>query len=159
MKTLFVLSGLLMGGLAPIANSATEIPTADEILKVSEYFYKGSPEDIVLADLRICGDIVKKGKNKNECLNQKESLRAKTKNYLWMHFAAPKGVKVDKLIVHFNHGNLTHFAKPIAITGSLRYRVWTPFWLKHAGQWEVKILHQEGSEVRELGSTMLTVKN
>ena len=68
-----------------------------------------------------------------------------------------KDDEIDDIIIQFNQRGLTRFTREVSVSGSIRFRTWRLFTLHHAGEWEVKVLHDKGTEVETLRTLTLTV--
>lgn len=136
----------------PAVAFAQPKPSPEAARDFLAFYYDGQGRGVVLADTKICAEIVE-----YECADAvaPAQLKTDTPYHLWMTYVVPQGEEVDDLIVQFNQGGLTRFTREAAVKGSVRYRTWRTFSLNNAGDWEVKILQDHGDRVETLRSLRL----
>ncbi len=167
------LLSILTAMLFPVYLFAQDIPTADEVRKVLDFYNNGQGQGIVLRDSKICAGIHKEGTNKYECKDEiiefiqgsdssaPPEVKHKTKVgetiLVWMSFMVPQGDE-EKVIVQYSMGGTARRSSKANVKGSIRYRTWTRYIPKSVGTWEIKIFHDLGENTRELNSFELIVE-
>lgn len=157
MKLLAMLSLLFF---IPLMAQA-EKPSPKEINKVINFYDKGFTQGAILVDMKLCADVHKSGEAKNNCIGELagNNLTAGEEAFVWVNLLVPTpedGAK-QKLLLQFNHDNLTRTVRQKRVGGSIRYRTWTKIKLDRPGTWSVKALHDNGSKVFELGQLPIKV--
>ncbi|MBT4838013.1 MAG: hypothetical protein HON94_11775 [Methylococcales bacterium] len=135
---------------------ASEQISTQAIKKVIDLYYSGQSH-VSLVDVKICGGIHKKGNKKNECTKELKSVKKDQVSYFWTMFFVPYNTKAN-VMVQFSHNGITRKIKNIQVAGSLRYRTHIPLKFKQAGNWNVKIMHDMGSDVKDIGSYKIVVQ-
>ncbi len=167
------LLSILTAVLFPIFLFAQDIPTADEVRKVLDFYNNGQGQGIVLRDSKICAGIHKDGVSKYECKDEiiefvqgddasippevKHKISVDETIWLWMSFMVPQGDK-SKVIIQYSMGGTARHSSKANVKGSIRYRTWTKYTPKTPGTWEITIFHDLGENTRELNSFELIVE-
>lgn len=139
-----------------------EKPSATEISRVLNFYDQGFAEGAVLVDMKLCADVHKSGEFKNNCNGEldRNNLTAGQEAFVWVNLLVPNQQDEDKkqkLLLQFNHENLTRRVREKRVGSSIRYRTWTKIKLDRAGTWNVKALHDNGKRVFELGQLPIKV--
>ena len=149
--------------LAQSISHASEAPSADEVKRVTNYFYNQQAAGPVLADYKICTGIQREGVEKNNCTQEVDinALEPGRSFYLWMNFMVPKGEK-GKVLVQLNHDGVTRDTRVMSIAGSMRYRTWRKVKLLRPGEWELPIYYESttqgtGHKIAEVDRITLNV--
>lgn len=142
-----------------LSAAASARPSSEEARKFVDYYLSGQGQGPVLVRVQLCTDIVKDGESKNDCSEviSGNSVKVSDKSFVWMHFAAPQGDKIENVLLQYNSGGITRDTKSLGVEGSIRYRVWKPFTPSKPGTWEIKVLHEGASGVEELGKLAVEV--
>ena len=153
-KLIFTLSLVFMVFISVTNTLAQTKPTPEAAMSFLNFYYEGQGQGVVLADVKVCTQV-----EQNDCVGNKEfnSLIKGIQYYLWMLYVVPKDDEIDDIIIQFNQRGLTRFTREVSVSGSIRFRTWRLFTLHHAGEWEVKVLHDKGTEVETLRTLTLTV--
>lgn len=132
-------------------------PSKEAVASVIDFFYNGQGQGVVLAQADLCGEIPAEGENRYECVDKvsPNALRSGTTYNLRMVYLVPQGDQIDNIQVEYNHDGETTKTDQVDVSGSLRYRTWTAFTPREAGQWTIRITH-EGDLLQEMS---LTVQN
>ena len=135
-------------------SNAQPVLTPDAAKSFIDFYFNGQGQGAVLADLQICTEIVE-----NECSDPVSPLALEmgVRYNAWMMFVVPQGDEIDDIIVQFNHAGITRVTRELSIKGSIRYRTWRAFTPNRAGNWEIVVLQDAGTEVRTIKTTTVTV--
>ncbi len=150
------------------------VPSAEETLRVLDFYYNGKGEGIVLSDSKFCRDIHKSGASKYDCKNEVIEFGPLTEDgsppeifhkantnetiYIWMAYLVPVGAE-EKVFLRFNlEGETKRTSGVLSVKGSIRYRTWTNFTPRETGEWEIEIFHKQDSGPELLTSMNLTVE-
>ncbi len=150
------------------------VPSAEETLRVLNFYYNGKGEGIVLADSKFCQDIHRSGGAKFDCKNEIIEFgplsedgsppevfhKVKTNEtvYIWMAYMVPMGTQ-EKIFLRFNlEGETKRTSGALTVKSSIRYRTWANFTPREAGDWEVEIFHEQDAGPQLLTSMKLTVE-
>ena len=128
--------------------------TPDAAKSFLDFYYNGQGTGIVLADTKICTQI-----EENECVDTQSPIALQNGEtyYYWMMFVVPQGDDIDGVLVQFNQNGVTRSTREVSISGSIRYRTWKSFTPNRAGNWEIVVLHDTGSAVRNVKTQIVTV--
>ena len=135
-------------------------PSAEEVRKVSRYFYSDNATRPVLADYKLCKGIQRDGVDKNNCTQEVpgDTLEPGQSLYLWMNFMLPKGEQ-GKVLVQLNHSGVTRDTRVMPIEGSMRYRTWRKIRLLRPGDWELPVYYENDGGIEEVDRINLHVKS
>ncbi|MEM7207296.1 MAG: hypothetical protein AAF434_05710 [Pseudomonadota bacterium] len=139
---------------------AAQPPSADEVKRVSSYFYSDEAKQPVLADYKLCTGIEREGDLKNNCTSEvpTDRLEPGQSLYLWMNFLVPKGER-GKVLVQLNHAGVTRDTRVMPIEGSMRYRTWRKIRLLRPGDWELPIYYENSEGLEEVDRINLHVQS
>lgn len=129
---------LLMGLVLLFPTLAISAPTSAETKTVLDHYWNGDTP--VLADYKVCSEIVREGDEKNNCAGEvnPEMLQAGEKVYLWMNYMVPQDTE-QNISILVTRNTRPEKTKNIKITASLRYRTWTILPTNKSGEYKVKI--------------------
>jgi hypothetical protein len=116
-------------------------PTADEIKRVTDYYYKGADSGPVLLEMLLCTKVVKNTEGKLSCEADIGGAASKgTSVSAFVRFFAPKGGKYEDVRIKFVHNGEMRKMDDITVveslTGSATYKTVA---LTKAGTWEVQV--------------------
>ncbi|MDJ0885288.1 MAG: hypothetical protein QNJ48_14070 [Desulfobacterales bacterium] len=151
MKKIILLLGLMV--LWPLAATAQERPSADDVRRVVDYYYRGQGQGVVLAQHFLCSEVSTEGADKNECRLKHDLpvVNLASEVMLWMNFLVPSGDQGDLLLLFSRQGRVRHTAT-ITVKGAIRFRTWKKIPTDKAGDWTVTILQELGDTDLELAS-------
>ncbi len=134
------------------------LPSADEIKRVTDYYYNQQGSEPVLADYKFCTGIQRDGLGKNNCTSElsDNTLEPGQSFYLWMNFMLPKGDK-GKVLVQLNHDGVTRDTRVMDIAGSMRYRTWRKVKLLRPGAWELPVFYENDEGIAEVDRITVNV--
>jgi hypothetical protein len=137
---------------------ADQPPTAEEVRRVTNYFYNQRDSTPLLADYKLCAGIHREGSNKNNCAGEIEggALEPGQSLFLWMNFLVPKGQR-GKVLVQLNHDGITRGTREMSIRGSMRYRTWRKIRLQRTGEWELPVYYENSDGIEEIERINLQV--
>ena len=157
MKRIVLLLGLM--ALWPLAATAQERPSADDVRRVVDYYYRGQGQGVVLAQHFLCAEVSTEGTDKNECRLKHDSpvVNLGSEVLLWMNFLVPSGDDGDLLLLFSRQGRVRHTAS-ITVKGAIRFRTWKKIPTDKAGDWTVTILQELGESDLELATLSYQVE-
>ena len=146
--------------LAQSFSHASQPPTAEEVKRVTRYFYGNDTSMPVLTDYKLCTGIQREGENRNNCTLEisRESVEPGQSLYLWMNFLVPKSEK-GKVLVQLNHDGVTRDTRVMPVAGSVRYRTWRKIRLLRPGDWELPVYYENEDGIAEVDRINLHVKS
>lgn len=169
-KLIFALITTLL--ILPLTVWGQEIPTPTEALSVSDFYFNGKGQGVVLMDSKVCEGIEREGDNKYDCFNEiiefKKSVDPQTPPeilhkvsekqpiYVWMKYLVPIGAKEVIKVQYSLNGEILR-TSTLKVKDSLRYRTWSKFTPWKTGNWNVKILLDKKDKPLELKSFELKV--
>ena len=130
-------------------SSSAGAPSADEALKVSNYYFDGKDSGPLLVKFIAClkVDEVETSKTKNECTTPVTGAVAKGSDVFgWTQWVVPVGASYDDVSLQFLLDGAVRETKDIPLTESLRLRTWRPATASKAGKWTIKLM-RGGKEV------------
>ena len=143
---------------APLLAFSQTTPSDDEVRKVVQFYYQGK-SGVYLVDIKLCEGIHKEGDVKNNCKDEITSgeIFSGDEVVVWMHFFAPDGAK-ETMLVQYNRNGITRRTSSHNVRGAIRYRVWVPFKVAKAGNWDVKVVYDRETETKIMGTIPILVK-
>jgi hypothetical protein len=152
LKQWVVCAALALGGAAMAQDAAAPAeapktpvaePSADEVKRTWDYFYKGQGQGVVLGEAKLCTDVAKAGDNKFECTAEvpAEGVKAGTTVLVWQAWLVPQNDSLEDLAVQLKQGNTVRETKDIKVKGeSMRTRTWTGVRLPKAGKYTIALI-------------------
>ena len=138
-------------------SSPTGTPSADEAMRVSNYYFDGKDSGPLLVKFIAClkVDEADGSKTKNECSQPVTGPVAKGADvYGWTQWVVPVGASYDDVTMQFFLDGSVRETKDIPLTESLRMRTWRASSASKAGKWTIKI--QRGG--KDVGTVDFDVK-
>ncbi len=156
MKRISILAMLSI--CAPFLAFSQTTPSADEVRKVVQFYYNGK-SGVYLVDIKLCEGVYKEGEQKNNCKDEITSgeVFSGDEVIVWMHFFAPDGAK-ETVLVQYNRNGITRRTSSHTVRGAVRYRVWVPFKVEKAGNWDVKVVYDGETDTKIMGTIPIKVK-
>lgn len=132
-------------------------PAAETAREVIDYYFSGS--DILLVDARLCDRVDDDGPQVHACQQPREafSIAAGEATYLWLMLMIPQPLDPQTIVIQFAQEGTTFSVQRATVTSSLRYRLWKKLRFDQPGDWQVRILHQQGNELVPLGEITVEV--
>jgi hypothetical protein len=118
------------------------VPTADEIMKVLNYYNDGTDQGPILVEATLCGEKI--DRKTKQCAAPVAGSAEKGKTVeLLMRWFVPKTGKYDDIRIEWIHNGEVRRTSDLKLTGSMNYRTWKAKTLGKAGDWEVRIRRGE----------------
>jgi len=157
MKTRYAIAAAWLV-FAPALMAAAK-PSADEVNKILEFYDNGYQLGPVIAEAKLCNDVSREGDEKNNCSSviDGNSLSVNQNAYVWLKMIVPKGVSREKLIVQFNYNDVTRKVREVNVNAGFRFRTWTKFALDREGSWTVRVMYDNGTDVKQMAEIPVTI--
>lgn len=118
---------------------ALAAPTAEEVKKVWDFYFKGQGQGLVLVEAIPCLEVAKDGEQKSECVKEvpAEGVKAGTTIFIWQAYVLPSKDVVEDVSIQVKLGDQVRETKDVSkLEGSsIRTRTWTGVTLKKAGNY------------------------
>lgn len=135
-----------------------EKPSPEAVRAFWSFYFFGKGQGLVLADAKLCTDVVKEGPNKFDCAKEvsaAEGVKAPQVITVWQAYLLPKDDSIEDITIQLKLGDQIRETKDVKVDGkSIRSRQWTGLRIPKAGKWTITIMR--GSEM--LKSMELTAK-
>jgi hypothetical protein len=121
------------------------VPTAEEIRKVSKYYYEGKPQGPILVEVKACTkiDFEKTSPTKNECIEEvRGPLPRGTHVHAWTLWMVPEGGQYDDAAIQYVHEGEVHASIDLNLTPALRSRAFRANALTRPGKWEIRVVRK-----------------
>jgi hypothetical protein len=123
-------------------------PSAEAVRSVWEFYFKGKGQGVVLAESKLCLEMVKEGENRNDCEKEvpESGVKVNAPFVVWQAYLVPVGEVTDDLVVQLRQGELVRETRDVKIPAqSIRVRAWSHFRIPKPGKWTLTI--QRGKEI------------